>query len=63
LQGINKISGNKNTTLWKVINKEMGKSKITKNIPMEFNLGNRSHNRVIPPMYLINIISIYSGVW
>jgi hypothetical protein len=35
---------NKNKTLWKITNKETGKSNLTKYIPMEFNLGSRFHN-------------------
>jgi len=35
---------NKNRTLMKIINKESGKSNLTKNIPTEFNMGSRFHH-------------------
>ena len=35
--------GNKNKTLWKIINKKSGKSNLSKNIPTEFNLSSRFH--------------------
>jgi hypothetical protein len=53
-----KTSRNENNTLWRMINKETGKSNLTKNIPMELNLGNRFQNNPANDFnkYYLNII-------
>jgi hypothetical protein len=55
---LTKTFGNKNKTLWKTINTETGKSNLTKNITMEFNLGSTSHNNPanVFNKYSLNII-------
>jgi len=53
---------NKNKTLWKIINKESGKSNLTKNIPMKLNMGIRFHynptNVRVFHIYWLNIIEL-----
>jgi hypothetical protein len=53
-----KTSRNKNKTSWKIINKDTGKSNLTKSIPMEFNLGSASHNNPanVFNKYYLNVI-------
>jgi hypothetical protein len=55
-----RTSGNKNKTLWKIINKESGKFNLTKNIPTEFNLGSRFHYNPTKAFnkYCLNIIEL-----